>query len=110
MTKTFEVHTDDRGFYQTTQNFSPPGPFSLSVDIFATLTSPAGININGTVELNTAGGPPQIKQFVASSGQKISLGTWHIPHGNNILIVSGQTLPLSPNTDLTLVVEADLQF
>ena len=110
MTKNLQVRTDDHGFYHTTQSCRPPGLLSLSVDIFATLISPAGTGISGKVELDTAGGPPQSKQFVATSGQKISLGTWHFSPGNDVLIVSGQTSPLSPNTDLTIAVEADLTF
>lgn len=111
MTKNFTIRTDDHGYYQQTQNFSPPGPFGFTVDIFATLTLPAQGRVQGTLELDgPPGSSPQSKTFDANSGQKISLGSWYIAHGNNILVVSGQTVPSQANATVTAEIDADLDL
>jgi hypothetical protein len=83
MVKTFTIRTDDNGYYHSTQSFSPPGPFGFHVELYATLTSPQGLTVKATVELDSRGGAPQSKQFVANTGVKISLGSWYIAHGNS---------------------------
>jgi len=109
MTKTVDIPTDGNGYYHQSQTFAPPGPFGFTVDIFATLILPAAGQVQGTVELDAPSGTaPQSKTFVAASGQKISLGSWHVPHGNNVLVISGQTVPAQPNVNITAQVEADL--
>lgn len=107
MTKTYAVHTDANGFYHSTQTISPPGPFGFSVDLYATITAPAGAHVTCTVTLNNSSGP-QTKTFSADMGAKVSLGSWNITSGTDILVIAGQTIPALLNTDITIDVEADL--
>jgi hypothetical protein len=108
MTKTFQVTTDGNGFYHTTQTFTPPGPFSLTVNIFASFTLPPGNSVNCSVSLTSPGSAPQSKTFIAQNGQKISLGTWHVAHQNNVLVIQGSTSPPLPNANVSVDVEADI--
>jgi hypothetical protein len=107
MTKTYTVHTDNNGYYHSTQNFSPPGPFGFSVDLYATITAPAGAHVACTVTLNNSSGA-QNKSFTADTGERIALGSWHITSGTDILVISGQTNPVLANADVTIDVEANL--
>jgi hypothetical protein len=107
MTKTYNIHTDDHGFYHNTQTFSPPGPFGFSVDLYATITTPAGAHVTCTVTLNNSSGP-QSKTYSADAGVKVSLGSWQIASGSDVLVISGQTNPMLANTDLAIDVEANL--
>lgn len=107
MTKTFTIRTDDNGFYQITRGFSPPGPFGFSVDLHATVTSPPGAHVACVVTLNNSSGP-QSKTFTADSGVQVSLGTWRITSGSDVLVISGRTDPKLVNTDITVDVEANL--
>jgi hypothetical protein len=108
MTKSLSVTTDSNGFYHMTQTFNPPGPFSLTVNIFATFTLPVSHSVNCSISLSASGDPPQSKTFVAQNGEKISLGSWHIAHQGNVLVVQGSTTPALPNAAVTVSVEADV--
>ena len=107
MTKTYTVHTDADGSYNSTQTFRLPGPFGLTVDLFATVTSPTGAHITCTVSLDNSSGP-QTKTFTSGAGVKVSLGSWRIASGDDALAISGKTIPALPNTDVTIDLEADL--
>jgi hypothetical protein len=77
------------------------------VDLYATITSPAAVHVTCTAALNNSSGT-QSKTFSADAGEKVSLGSWHITSGSDILVIRGQTIPSLPNADLTIDAEADL--
>ena len=60
------------------------------------------------MDLDAQGNTPQSKTLVAETGQKISLGSWYINHGDNILVIQGTTNPIMANMLISVDVEADL--
>jgi hypothetical protein len=109
-TQIIRVTTDSNGRYQRTDQFDPPGWFSLRVDLRATLVSPADTRIDGIIDLDAGDGNPQnqAQNFTLSTGQQVSLGQWRLDGGINNLSVTGQTSPIRPNTEIAIEVVADV--
>lgn len=109
-TQILRVVTNEEGAYQRVDHFNPPGWFDLTVELKATLLSPAATIIGGTVDIDAEDGHPQnqSKTFSLKTDQQESLGEWHIDGGNNILSVSGQTEPVRANTEIEIKVDVNL--
>jgi hypothetical protein len=109
-TQIIKVMTNEEGAYQRVDQFNPPGWFNLTVDLTATLLSPADTTITGTIDIDAEDGHPQnqSKDFTLSTDQQESLGEWHLDGGNNTLSVSGQTEPVRANTQIEIEVDINL--
>lgn len=105
-----KIRTNGNGYFQESIAYNPPGPFDLTVQLSGRLTSPERMRIRGTVDIDAADGSPtnQTKHFQASTGQQVSLGSWQLDGGDNVVRVAGQTIPPAPNTELTFELNARL--
>jgi hypothetical protein len=50
------------------------------------------------------------KSIVLSTGEQISLGSWRLDGGDNVVVVSGRTSPVRSKTELEIELEANLRF
>ena len=105
-----QIDTDANGYFQKTETLNPPGPFNLTVALFATLESPPDTTIDARLDIDARDGNPsnQAKDFRASTGQRVSLGAWRLDGGDNIVVTSGKTTPARPKTTLIVKLEAEL--
>ena len=109
---TYETVTDDNGHFSIRKTIDPLFPPDLgaltdrAVELRAKLIEPAGIVVHATLDIDAADGTPsnQEKKFQATSNHEISLGTWSISMGQNILVVYGRTRPSVPNATLKVEV------
>ena len=110
----FEAQTDRNGYFSVTRQIDPPPWLDLGsltdqvVELWAKLIEPDGIVVKGTLDIDAADGSPSNmeKRFSVTSGQEISLGSWGISLGENILVVRGSTDPKVPNGTLKVEVRA----
>ena len=104
------IMTDGNGYFQFTDHVNPPGPFTIKVDISAKVLGPADTTAIGSVDIDAADGNPQnqSKDFVVSTDEKISLGTWRLDGADNIVVLSGHTDPIRANTELQVELEVTL--
>jgi hypothetical protein len=109
MTKTFTIRTDQNGAYHRTDTFAPPAPFGFHVELFATFTAPPALQFDVNVDLSS-NGSHQTKTLKTATGSRVSLGSWFISSGQNLLVISGQTVPIAVDVDITVQIEADLTF
>ena len=109
-TQIIRVVTNEEGAYQRVDHFNPPGWFDLTVELKATLLSPAATTITGTIDIDAEDGHPQnqSRDFTLTTDQQESLGKWHIDGGNNTLSVSGQTKPVRANTEIEIELDVNL--
>ena len=109
-TQIIRVKTDEEGAYKRVDHFNPPGWFDLTVELKATLLSPANTTITGAIDIDAEDGHPQnqSRNFTLKTDQQESLGKWHIDGGNNTLSVSGQTEPVRANTEIEIEVDFNL--
>lgn len=111
-TTTIRVMTDANGALSRTETFNPPGPFPLTVRIRARLLSPADTTVTGTLDIDAVDGSPQnpAQSFTLPPGQQVSVGEWRLDGGDNRVMVSGQTSPPRPNTEVEIELDATLGF
>lgn len=109
---TLTVKTDANGKFQQTSRFDPPGPFDLRVALSGKLTSPPATRVDGVLDIDAADGTPsnQAKHFRATTGQLVSLGSWDLDGGENIVVLRGRTIPPRANSTLVFELDADLGF
>ena len=105
-----KVKTNEEGAYQRVDQFNPPGWFDLTVELKATLRSPADTTITGTIDIDAEDGDPQnqSRDFTLTTDQQESLGKWHIDGGNNTLSVKGQTEPVRVNAEIEIEIDINL--
>ncbi len=110
ITQKFKVKTDAGGAYSTEETVNPPGPFGFTVSIKAKLAAPEATTIEGTLDINGAGGSPEneTRDFSAATGEEVKLGKWKLAGGDNIIRVSGQTAPVRANTQLEIEVISEI--
>src|SRR5688500_886035 len=104
------VKTDEEGAYKRVDQFNPPGWFDLTVELRATLLSPADTTIIGTIDIDAEDGHPQnqSRDFTITNDEQVSLGKWHMDGGNNNRSVSGQIEPVRANTETEIEVDVNL--
>ena len=107
-TKDLDIQTDENGHFGQTEVYNPLGWFDLTVELRATLLSPPETTVIGALDIDAADGSPgnPAKPFRASTGEKISLGSWRLDAGDNVIVVSGDTEPKRANTTLAIRLEA----
>lgn len=105
---TIELTTNANGVFSQTTPFNPPGPFSLTVRLSATLLSPTWTGLWGTLDIDAKDGNPsnQKRAFVAWHSEKVELGSWRLDGGDNVVVVRGITKPKRPNTRLVLKIDS----
>lgn len=114
LSEQFETQTDQNGYFSVTRKIDPPPWLDLGsltdqvVDLWAKLVEPDGVVVTGTLDIDAADGSPSNmeKRFRVASGQDVSLGSWGISLGENILVVRGSTEPKVPNGTLKVAVRA----
>ena len=109
MTYTYETRTDPNGYFSITKKIDPWPPDWLPdqlVELSARLIEPDGITVHVTVDIDASDGTPfnQEKKIEAASNQEVSLGSWGISMGENILVVHGKTHPSLVNGILKVEV------
>jgi|SRR6266545_903738 len=107
ITKIIKGTTDANGSYSRTEVFDAPTPFPLQVQLKARLLSPADTTVSGSVDSDALDGNPQnaAKEFTITTGQQVSLGSWKLDGGDNLLVVSGSTSPIRANADVEIELE-----
>ncbi|ABW32791.1 hypothetical protein [Acaryochloris marina] len=103
------VTTDQNGFFMKTEEYDPPGPFPLNVNLSAKLLSPDQTKVSSSLDIDAVGGETnQKRDFQINTGEEISLGEWRIDGGNNIIIVNGKTTPVRANTEIEIELNVSL--
>ena len=101
--------TDSNGAYHRQEIFNPPTPdfWPVSVSLKAKLLFPTDTTIICTLDVDATDGKPQndMQEFSFSTGEQISLGTWRLDGGDNIIVVSGHTSPSRINTEVEIEFE-----
>lgn len=109
LTRKVKVTTDENGGYSRREIFNPPTPdfWPISVSLKAKLLSPDDTIITCTLDVDATDGKPanEAREFNLSTGEQISLGTWKLDGGDNIIIVSGQSSPIRPNSEFEFEFE-----
>lgn len=107
---TISLESDGNGRFQSTREFNPPGFLNLTVDLIATLRSPADTTVIGEMDIDAKDGSPanNARPFRAATGDRVSLGSWKLDGGDNKVVVSGKTEPARPHTTLIIELEARL--
>lgn len=109
ITRKVKVTTDENGAYNRQDIFNPPTPdfWPVRLSLKAKLLSPVDTTIISTLDVDAVDGNPQndAREFRFSTDEQISLGTWKLDGGDNIIIVSGQTLPPLANTEVEIEFE-----
>jgi hypothetical protein len=105
---TFEVRTDEHGYFSKTIPFNPPGPLGVTVQLSATLVSPFATGIWGSLDIDALDGAPSNKQraFVLWHSETVQLGQWRLDGGDNVIVVNGKTKPRRPHARLVVVIDA----
>lgn len=106
--QTVEIRTDRTGNFSKSVAFNPPGPFSVTVRLSATLLAPFATGLWGELDIDAAdGNPSNVKRsFVAWHSEAVQLGSWHLDGGENVIVVNGRTRPARANARLVLEIEA----
>ena len=104
---TVEMTTNARGFFTKTVPVNPPGPFSLTVRLTATLKSPFATGLWGSLDIDAKDGNPSNpkRAFVVWQGEATAIGSWKLEGGDNVVVVRGITKPRRPNATLVLEIE-----
>lgn len=107
---TFEITTDENGYFSKTVPFNPPGPFALTVRLTATLLSPFATGLWGSLDIDASDGQPSNarRAFVLWHSEAVDLGAWRLDGGDNIIVVTGKTNPRRANARLLLEIDAEL--
>jgi hypothetical protein len=101
---TCSVTTDANGQFQASTPVEASKMLTVHVDVRATLLSPADTAVSGTFAIS----PAASCEFHGSTNESVDLGTWRIKAGTNTAVASGVTLPVKPNTELTVRFDASL--
>jgi hypothetical protein len=105
MAQTHTIRTGADGSFNEITNFNSPVFFPVTVhDVYFTITSPPNLTVAGSIDL-FSDDKHTTATLNASTGQKISLGSWHIAHSDNTLTITGKTVPSAPNTDVVIEVD-----
>jgi hypothetical protein len=105
MPQTYTVPTDNAGLFNEVTHFNSPAFFAFTVhNVYLTITSPPNLTVDGSVDL-FAKGKHTTAKLNTSTGQKISLGSWHVAHSDNIPTIAGRTIPPVPHAEV--IVEVD---
>lgn len=110
-TKTFSVTTDENGNYKNSQSASVPLVPVKNLDVKARLLNGAGIRIDGSIDIDAVDGSPtnEPKRFtLLGEGDWFYVGKFRVDFGvqSYQLELSGTTTPATPNTELSIEVEA----
>ena len=108
-----EATTDQNGYFGVTKVVDPENPLfvpdiNVTVELRAKLISPEDVEVTGTLDIDAEDGNPSNmgKSFTMKSDEEISLGSWRISLGRNILVVRGSTNPKVANGVLRAEVRA----
>jgi|SRR5438477_12933782 hypothetical protein len=103
--QTHTIRTDEKGSFNEVTNFNSPLHWPITVhNVYITITAPPSVKVDGSVVLSAAG-KQTTAPVNASTGEKVSLGDWHIAASNNTLTITGKTIPAKPNTDVVVNVD-----
>ncbi len=105
-----DLETDDNGYLHKTHKYNPPGPFSLSVELSAKIIQPAATTVQGELDIDATDGSPsnQKKAFRVTTGGTCQLGSWRLDGGDNVIVLTGKTIPPQAKTKITFEIEAKL--
>ncbi len=105
---TVALQTDANGYFSDRVHYSPPGPFALTVRLSAKLLSPFATGVWGDLDIEPEHGQRsnQRRRFRAWQSEEVSLGSWHLNGGGNVIVVSGLTRPRRAHARLVLEIEA----
>lgn len=104
------IATDENGYFHRTEQFRPPMPFPITVRASAVLRRPDGTAVSGSIDVDAADGDPsnEERKFVLQLGESVSLGSWRLDRADNILVLTGRTVPPRPNSEVE--VELEISF
>lgn len=105
----FKTRTDSNGYFSHTKEYNPPGPFGFKVKLTGELLRPTGTRVAGLLDIDAKDGGtfnPE-RKFAGAAGQKLDLGSWKIDGADNVIVLTGKTLPAKPDTDLEIRVTVD---